>query len=222
MSAENLSKEFKLGYGAYTAIIICYCLCFHRPYAADIEAGRFVPSLKLDEISRFLSRFKNLWSHEAILRVEEYLKAVADDPSDRKSFEICHIVLLASGQLRHDSSEIEADMSRALNFVEDTKILMFLTSKYRGSGDPLRSVFWDIDGIVCRGISSLSTEHFETWETSSDKRVRVGDEQISSRQYPPLFNLFKLGWHCECKLSWADAYANFEQTISETSNDHKK
>mmetsp|Transcript_30311 Transcript_30311/g.45715 ORF Transcript_30311/g.45715 Transcript_30311/m.45715 type:complete len:371 (+) Transcript_30311:500-1612(+) len=84
--------------------------------------------------------------------------------------------------------------SRAMDLEEHTKLLSFLLRH----PESRRALLWDIDGVVCRGVTSLAKERYECWDTLTEA-CSVGEPL--SRQIPHMFNMAKLGQHVEA-LSW--------------------
>jgi len=84
--------------------------------------------------------------------------------------------------------------SRAMDLEEHTKLLSFLLRH----PESRRALLWDVDGVVCRGVTSLAKERYECWDTLTEA-YSVGEPLL--RQIPHMFNMAKLGQHVEA-LSW--------------------
>lgn len=117
----------------------------------------------------------------------------------RRHMNISAVVMSSCGWYEEKRLK-EETTGKAIDIVKNTKLLAFLLY-YKES---LNSVFWDVDGVTCRGIEHLAEKKFKRWHNEMYNGM-----QIHIRQYPPMFNMFKLVHHVDTNFSWRDILSLF-------------
>jgi len=128
------------------------------------------------------------------------LEVLSHSVSGHAFFQVGNAKMPIIAQILEEQPEIQLQKNkkwkRAMDLEEHTKLLSFLLR----NPESRRALFWDADGVCCRGVELLAKERFESWRTLG-RCYAIG--QPHYRQLPHMFNMAKLGQHVEA-LSWEE------------------
>ena len=187
IETENI---LKLNVDAYGAMIICRAICTHRWYQSGIEYEDVFNAMVVD--------ISSLWGEDTEKNRKNFFEKFPVSRR-RRHMNISAVVMSSCGWYEKERLK-EETTGKALDIVKNTKLLAFLLY-YKES---LNSVFWDVDGVTCRGIEHLAEKKFNRWHNEMYNGM-----QIHIRQYPPMFNMFKLVHHVDTNFSWRDILSLF-------------
>lgn len=101
--------------------------------------------------------------------------------------------VVSSAIQKHPNIVHNPDWTKAMDIKEHTKLMSFLVEH----PESLEALFWDTDGVTCRGVESLASRQHQRWNVGN----YFGTPH--PRQLPHLFNMVSLGRHVEA-MSWKE------------------